>query len=47
MKYIPRTTKKKAYYNTPDISLRKNLHSRTAEALDIKDTILFNNNHFR
>ena len=43
MEYIPRTAKKKTYYNRPDISVRKkNLISITAEALNIEDNIFFN-----
>ena len=36
----------KAYYNRPNISFRKkNLNSIIAEALNIEENILFNDNH--
>ena len=43
MEYVPRTAKKKLIIRD-QTSLEKNFNSITAEALNIEDSILFNNN---
>ena len=44
MEYIPRTAKKKLIIRDQASPLEKNLNSITAEALNIEDNILFNDN---
>ena len=44
MEYIPRTTKKKFIITDQTSLLEKNLNLITAEALNIEDNILFNEN---
>ena len=44
MEYVPRTAKKKFITKDQTIPLEKNLNSITAEALNIEDNILFNDN---
>ena len=44
MEYIPRTAKKKLIITDQTSSLEKNLNSMTAKALNIEDSILFNDN---
>ena len=44
MEYIPRTAKKKFIITDQTSPLEKNLNLITAEALNIEDNILFNDN---
>ena len=44
MEYIPRTAQKKYVITDQTCRLEINLNSITAEALNIEDTILFNDN---
>ena len=44
MEYIPRTAKNKIIITDQSSPLEKNLNSITAEVLNIKDNILFNEN---
>ena len=44
MEHVPRTVKKKLITKDQTSPLDKNLNSITAEALNMEDNILFNNN---
>ena len=44
MEYIPRTAKEKLIITDQTSPLEKNLNSITAEALNMEDDILFNDN---
>ena len=44
MEYIPRTAKKKLIVTDHTSPLKNNLNSKTAQALNIDDNILFNDN---
>ena len=44
MEYIPRTAKKKLIITEQASPLEKNLHSIIAEALNVEDKVLLNDN---